>query len=70
MIVHHDAGSVLSRIYYYFNLKTCSIGYPYMYLEAKLNKMMLKNVVWAWGNSPARYVNELVANVDKYLAEL
>ena len=39
-------------------------------MGAKLKKMRFENWVWAWANSPARYVKELVANVEKYLAEL
>ena len=27
-------------------------------------------MVWAWTNSPTRYVKESVANVEKYLIEL
>ena len=37
---------------------------------SKLKKMRLENGVWGWANSPARYVNESVANVENYLAEL
>ena len=70
MVIHHDAESALSRIDNYFKPNNCSIDYPDIYLEAKLNKMIRKNGVWAWKKSPARYVKELVANVDKYLAEL
>ena len=35
-----------------------------------MKKMRLENGVWAWTNSPARYVKELVSNVENYLAEL
>ena len=35
-----------------------------------MKKTKLENRVWAWANSPSRYVKELVANVEKYLAEL
>ena len=27
-------------------------------------------MIWAWSNSPVRYVKELVANVEKYFVEL
>ena len=32
--------------------------------------MRLESGVWAWVNSPARYVKELVANIEEYLPEL
>ena len=56
MVIHYDADSVLKRIDNYFNLKPSLIGDPDIYLGAKLNKMRLDNGVWAWSNSPARYV--------------
>ena len=70
MVVYHDDENVLRRIDKYFNLKPSSIGEPDIYLGEKLNKMRFKNVVWEWSNIPARYVKELVANVEKYLVEL
>ena len=70
MVIHHDSNSILIRIDNYFNLKPSLIGETYIYLGSKLNKMRLENGVWAWANSPVRYVNESVANVDKYLVEL
>ena len=70
MVINHDAESVLLRIYKYFKLKPSSIGDPDIYLGSKLNKMQLANRVWAWSNSPERYGKELVANVEKYFAEL
>ena len=33
-------------------------------------KLILENGVWAWANSPERYVKESVANVANYLVEL
>ena len=39
-------------------------------MGGKLNKMRLENGVWSCSNSSAIYVKELVANVEKYLAEL
>ena len=70
MIIHHDTGSVLRRIYKYFKLNPSSIGDPDIYLGTKLKKRILENVVWAWANSLARYVKLPVANVEKYLSEL
>ena len=70
IVIHHDADSGLNRIYKYFKMNPSSICDPNIYLVANLKKMILKNRVWAWLNSPSRYVKESVANVKKYLAEL
>ena len=70
MVIHRDAESVLWRIDKYFKLNPSSIRDPDIYFGAKLNQMQLKKGVWAWTNSPARYVKESVANVGKYLDEL
>ena len=70
MVIHHDTESVIRRIDKYFKLNPSSIGDPEIYLGAKLKKMRLENRVWEWANSPASYVKESVANVEKYLAEL
>ena len=43
---------------------------PNKFQGDKLNKIILENGVWELENSPARYVKELVAKVDNYLAEL
>ena len=56
MVIHPDVESVLRRIDKYFNLNPSLIGDPDIYLGAKLKKMRLKNIIWAWANSPARYV--------------
>ena len=56
MVIHHDAESVLWRIDKYFKFKPSFIGDPDIYLGAKLNKMLLENIVWVWANSPASYV--------------
>ena len=70
MVIIYDAYSVLRRIDKYFKLNTSSIGDPYIYFGAKLNKTRLENRVWAWGNSPEIYDKESVSNVEKYLDEL
>ena len=70
MVIYHDTETVLRRIDKYFKLKPSSIGDPDIYLGAKLKKMRLENGVWAWANSSARYVKELVANVENYFSGL
>ena len=70
MVIHHDIESVLWRIDKYFKLKPSPIGDAEIYLGFKLKKMRLYNGVWAWENIPARYVKELVVNVDNYLDRL
>ena len=51
MLIHHDAESVL-----WIMMKLSYIGNPDIYLEAKMKNMTLENGVWAWMNSPKRYV--------------
>ena len=46
------------------------IGDTEIYLGDKLKKLRIENSVWAWGNSPSRYVKESFSNVEKYLVEL
>ena len=70
MVIHHDSESVLQQIEKYFKLNPSLIVDPAIYLGAKLKKMRLDNRVWSWLNIPARYIKELVANVEKYMAEL
>ena len=41
MFIHNDADSLLRMIDKYFKLKTSSIGEPYIYLGAKLEKIIL-----------------------------
>ena len=67
--IYHDAEDVLKRLDYYFNLKPGSLGYPDIYLEVKLQKIKMHNVVWAWIFISERYVHESVKNVKKYLAQ-
>ena len=70
LVVHHDGESVLKRLDKYFKLKEGSVGDPEVYLGAKLKKMRLENGVWAWANSPAKYVRECCNNTQTYLNEL
>ena len=70
MVIHNEAESVIWRLDKYFQLEPSSIGEPAIYLEAKLKNMQFEKGVWAWANSPSRYIKELVANVENYLEEL
>ena len=70
MVIHHETESVIRKIDKYFNLNTSLNGDTDIYLGVKLKKMRLENRVWAWSNSPERYVKESMGNVEKYLAEL
>jgi len=70
LVVHHLAEEILLQIDKYFKLKPGSIGNPDIYLGAKRKRMRMANGVWAWANSPAKYVKESCNNVQKYLDEL
>ena len=70
MVIHHDTDSVIRRIDKYFKLKGTSIGGPDIYLGTKSKNMRLDNGIWAWADISERYVKELVASVEKYLAEV
>ena len=63
MVVHHDALDVLMNIDKYFKFKPNSIGDPDIYIGAELKNTRMDNGVWAWENSPARYVRESIKNV-------
>ena len=51
----------------FFMMKKGYIGDPDIYLGAKLRKVHLDNGVFAWGISPAKYVQEAVRNVEEHL---
>ena len=70
MVVHHNTLDVLMKIDKYFKLKPNLIGDTDIYLVAKLKKMRTANGVWAWVNSPDRYVRESVKNMEIYLRGL
>ena len=69
MVVHHDALSILERIYNYFTLKPTSIGDPDIYLGSKLRKTKLPNGVWCWSMRPSKYFQEALRNCEKHLKE-
>ena len=50
-----------------FMMKKGFIGDPDIYLGAKLYKVQLDNCVFAWGMSPAKYVQEAVRHVEEHL---
>ena len=41
----------------------------HIYLGAKLRKVQLDNGVFAWGMSPAKYIQEAVRNVEEHLTK-
>ena len=59
----------LDRLDHYFQMKPGSIGDPDVYLGTKLKETMLPNGVKAWGLSSSKYVQEAIANVERYLAD-
>ena len=62
------AAEELKKLDHYFQMKPGSIGDPDIYLGTKLKPIVLPNGVIAWGMSSSKYVQEAVANVDRYLA--
>ena len=69
LCVHHDPMPVLIRLNKYFGLKPTSIGDPYFYLGAKMQKMQLNNNIMAWGMSPSNYVNISGEDCTEYANE-
>ena len=64
-----NAAKELEKLDHYFQMKPGSIGDPDIYLGTKLKPTVLPNGVVAWGLSSSKYVQEAVANVDRYLAD-
>jgi len=62
-----DATKEIEKLDHYFQMKAGSIGDPDTYLGTKLKRSVLPNGVEAWGMSSSKYVQEAVANVDRYL---
>ena len=56
LAISHDAIAALDRMDKFFMMKKGSIGDPDIYLGSKLRKVQLDNDVFAWGVSPAKYV--------------
>ena len=63
-----NAAQELKKLDHYFQMKPGSIGDPDIYLGTKLKPVKLPNGVIAWGMSSSKYVQEAIANVDRYLA--
>ena len=50
-------------------MKDGSIVDPDIYLEAKIHKTHLPNGVNTWYNSPSKYVQEVVRNIEEHLVK-
>ena len=66
MAISHDVATTLREIDTFFQMKPGSIGDPDIYLGGKLRKIRLPNGVLACANSSSKYVQEIVANVEKH----
>ena len=69
LAISHDDMYVLDRMDKFFMMKKGSIGDPEIYLGEKLQKVPLDNGVFAWGMSPAKYVQEAVRNLEEHLTK-
>ena len=69
MAISHDAATTLREIDKFFPMKPGSISDPDVYLGGKLRKIRLPNGVFAWANSSSKYVQEIVANVEKHIGQ-
>ena len=70
LCINHDAMSKLRKINKFFKMKEGSIGDPDIYLGGKLREVtLLPNGVSAWSLSSSKYVQEAIANVEKYLSK-
>ena len=56
LAISHDDTAALDQMDKFFMMKKGSIGYPDIYLGAKLRKVQLDNGVFAWVMSPVKYV--------------
>ena len=69
LAISHDAMAALDQMDNFFVMKKGSIGYPDIYLGAKLRKVQLDNGVFALGMIPAKYLQEAVRNVEEHLTK-
>ena len=61
--IPHDPMGVLTQLY-----TPGSVGYPYLYLGAKLKKIRFHNGIWAWYLIPSKYVEYEVKHVKSYMS--
>ena len=67
LVIHHDAKMVLGQIDYFFHMKPESMGDPDIYLGCKLRLHIVEATqVYAWLQSPSKYVQEAVKNAETY----
>ena len=69
MAISHKATATLQEIDKFFQMKLGSIGDLDVYLGGKLQKIRLPNRVFAWVNSSSKYVQEIVANIEKHIGQ-
>jgi hypothetical protein len=64
-----NAEAEIKKLDHYFQMKPGSIGDPDIYLGNKMKNTKLENGVDAWALSSSKYVQEAIANVERYLAD-
>ena len=69
LAISHDAMAAWDWMDIFFMMKKGSIGDPGIYLGAKLRKVQMDNGVFAWGMSPAKYVQKAVRNVEEHITK-
>ena len=69
LCIHHNATEALEKLDTFFMMKPGSIGDPDIYLGSKLRKVQLDNGVWAWGQSPSKYIQDACRNAEEYLSK-
>jgi hypothetical protein len=62
LCIHLVPMSVMKEINGYLPLKPSSVGFPDIYLGAKLKETQLPNGLMSWGLSPSKYVVQAVKN--------
>ena len=67
LVIHHNGIQALKEIDYYFPMKADSMGDPDLYLGCKVRKFRMPNGTEAWVQSPSRYIQEVVHNIEEHL---
>ena len=62
LLIHHSVDKSLYELDHLFKMQPGSIGYPNMYLVAKLRKLVSENGVEEWITGASKYVQEAVSN--------